>query len=158
LQTPTLTPKNESNIHFRMLQDIAFSRDWRAKKLLYPTRTIRLATMFSGIGAIEFALKRLRLKTNIIFASDNNKFVKQSYFKNYDIDDSRWYNDVHDIKGKKYQGKIDLLVGGSPCQSFSFLSRSSCPQVECIDNSSVDFSCYCLCIPSQERMGRGGAS
>jgi site-specific DNA-cytosine methylase len=76
-------------MNFKMPQDITFSEDWRSKKLLYPTRTIQLATMFSGIGAIEFALKRLRLKTNIIFASDNDKFVKQSYFKNYDIDDSR---------------------------------------------------------------------
>jgi len=24
--------------------------------------------------------------------------------------------------------------------------------------SVVDFGCYCLCIPSQERMGRGGTS
>jgi DNA (cytosine-5)-methyltransferase 1 len=93
-------------------KNIAFSEDWRAKKLLYPTRIIRLATMFSGIGAIEFALKRLNLKTNIIFASDNDKFVKQSYFENYDIDESRWYGDVHDIDGAKYQGQIDLLVGG----------------------------------------------
>lgn len=66
---------------------------WKNKKLLYPNRTIRLATMFSGIGAIEFALKRLKLETEIVFASDNDKFVKQSYFENYNIDNSRWYND-----------------------------------------------------------------
>ena len=84
---------------------------------------IKLATMFSGIGAIEFAFKRLNIATDIIFACDNDKFVKQSYFANYNIDDSRWYNDVYDIDGEKYKGRIDLLVGGSPCQSFSMIGK-----------------------------------
>jgi len=79
--------------------------------------------MFSGIGAVEFALKRLQLKSKIIFASDNDKFVKQSYFENYELNEENWYDDVHDIKGKKYQGSIDLLVGGSPCQSFSMIGK-----------------------------------
>ena len=99
------------------------NENWLNKKLTYPNNTIRLATMFSGIGAVEFALKRLRLKTDIIFASDNDKFVKQSYFENYTISDDNWYDDVHDINGEKYQGKIDLLVGGSPCQSFSMVGK-----------------------------------
>jgi DNA (cytosine-5)-methyltransferase 1 len=117
--------KIEDNIYMnsKMPNNYTFSEDWRNKTLLYPNRIIRLATMFSGIGAIEFALKRLNLKTNIIFASDNDKFVKQSYFENYDIDESRWYGDVHDIDGAKYQGQIDLLVGGSPCQSFSMIGK-----------------------------------
>ncbi|MCK4440948.1 MAG: DNA (cytosine-5-)-methyltransferase [Sulfurovaceae bacterium] len=97
--------------------------NWNDKKLLYPNRTIRLATMFSGIGAIEFALKRLQLKSEIIFASDNDKFVKQSYFENYKIDNDSWYDDVLDIRGEKYLNKIDLLVGGSPCQSFSMVGK-----------------------------------
>ena len=118
-----LIDKNENNMNFKMPDKPTFSENWRSKKLLYPNRTIRLATMFSGIGAIEFALKRLRLKTDIIFASDNDKFVKQSYFANYKIDDKNWYDDVHDINGEKYQGKIDLLVGGSPCQSFSMVGK-----------------------------------
>ena len=118
-----LTPKNENNMNLQMPYETTFSENWKSKKLLYPHRTIRLATMFSGIGAIEFALKRLKLKTDIIFASDNDKFVKQSYFANYKITDENWYEDVHDINGEKYQGEIDLLVGGSPCQSFSMVGK-----------------------------------
>jgi len=96
---------------------------WYEKKLAYPSATIRLATMFSGIGAIEYALKRLKLKTEIVFASDNDKFVKESYFANYPIKEENWYNDVHEIDGRKYIDKIDLLVGGSPCQSFSMVGK-----------------------------------
>jgi DNA (cytosine-5)-methyltransferase 1 len=99
------------------------NENWVDKKFSNPRATIRLATMFSGIGAIEFALKRLKLNTKIVFASDNDKFVKQSYYANYDIDDSRWYDDVKNINGLKYKDKIDLLVGGSPCQSFSMVGK-----------------------------------
>ena len=43
-------------------------------------KTLRLATLFSGIGAIEYAFKRLGVKNKIVFACDNDKFVKESYF------------------------------------------------------------------------------
>ncbi len=45
--------------------------------------------------------------------------VKKSYFANYDISEDRWHNDVRFMDGTVYRGKIDILVGGSPCQSFS---------------------------------------
>lgn len=100
-----------------------YNEKWNEKEFKYPKSTIRLATMFSGIGAVEFALRRLNLNSKIVFASDNDKFVKQSYFANYKIDEENWYDDVIDIKGKKYKNKIDLLVGGSPCQSFSMIGK-----------------------------------
>lgn len=96
---------------------------WMTKELDNPNCTVRVATMFSGIGAIEYALKRLKLRTEIVFASDIDKFAKQSYFANYPISEENWYDDVHDINGKKYKSKIDLLVGGSPCQSFSMVGK-----------------------------------
>lgn len=117
---------------------------------------IRLATVFSGIGAPEEALKQLGENFDIVFACDNGErelkvtydeimeatldmsyeerlqyvsslykktnkenFVKQSYFANHDIDEDRWFEDVRFIDGKKYTGNVDILVGGSPCQSFS---------------------------------------
>lgn len=102
---------------------IQFDKDWRANKFLNPNATIRIGTMFSGIGAIEYAFKRLNLRTEIQFASDIDNFVKQSYFANYEIGQENWYNDVKDINGKKYKGKLDILVGGSPCQSFSMVGK-----------------------------------
>lgn len=86
-------------------------------------KKIMLATVFSGIGAIEHALIRMGLNHELVFACDNDKFVKESFFANYDIDDSRWTEDISNIDGKKYKGKVDLFVGGSPCQSFSMVGR-----------------------------------
>ena len=96
---------------------------WVNKKFQSPNKTVKLATMFSGIGAIEFAFRRLKLKTEIVFASDNDKFVKESYYANYNIQDSNWFDDVKDIDGKKFKNQVDLLVGGSPCQSFSLVGK-----------------------------------
>ena len=97
--------------------------DWQKKKLLFPKNTVRVATLFSGIGAIEHALERLKIKTKIIFACDNDPAVKKSYFANYKIENSHWHEDISDLNAKKYKYKIDLLVGGSPCQSFSMVGK-----------------------------------
>ena len=120
---------------------------------------IKLATVFSGIGAIEQAIKQMNIEHKIVFACDNGERylekdvdqieedfkkikkiknfslqeyvnelyektgkinnVKKSYFANYDINDENWYEDIRFLDGKKYKGKVDLFVGGSPCQSFS---------------------------------------
>src|SRR5690606_33017636 len=104
-------------------QTLKFDKDWREKEFSNPNCTIRLGTLFSGIGAIEYAFKRLNLKTEIQFACDIDKHVKQSYFANYEISEENWFEDVNELDGKKFKNKIDLLVGGSPCQSFSMVGK-----------------------------------
>lgn len=119
---------------------------------------LKLATAFSGIGAIEQALKRLNIDHEIIFACDNGdvcidvdtekelsvirnlkdakekreyvkklyselsrktNFVEQSYKANYDVVDDNFFYDVKLLDGTDFNGKVDMFVGGSPCQSFS---------------------------------------
>ena len=104
-------------------KDTNLISDWREKQFSNPDATIRIGTMFSGIGAIEYAFKRLNLNTRIQFACDNDVFVKKSYFANYDIEEENWFNDVKELDGLKYKNKLDILVGGSPCQSFSMVGK-----------------------------------
>lgn len=125
---------------------------------------IKIATVFSGIGAFEQALKKLNRNYDIVFACDNgereistsskeifdyakkhdlsdyqlNQYVaslyndtkkinqmKKSYFANYDIDEKRWYEDIRFINGENFKNKVDLFVGGSPCQSFSIIGKKA---------------------------------
>lgn len=99
------------------------STDWRQLQFSYPKRTIRLATCFSGIGAIEHSFHRLGLSCRIQFAGDIDDNCKKAYFANYPITEENWHNDVHNLDAKPYKGKVDLLVGGAPCQAFSLRGK-----------------------------------
>lgn len=49
---------------------------------------------------------------------ENN--VKKSYLANYGDNLGEWYEDIRFLDGKLYQNEdIDIMIGGSPCQSFS---------------------------------------
>lgn len=115
------------NIH-EQIQNTAENIDvngvnWKEKAFLYPHRTIRIGTTFSGIGAIEHAFQRLGLKCKIQFAGDIEPNCKKAYFANYKITESKWHTDIHDFDAKPYDGEIDLLVGGAPCQAFSMVGE-----------------------------------
>lgn len=107
--------ENMQNTEF----NIDYNTDWREKEFSHPERIIRLATAFSGVGAIEHAFQRLGLNTEIQFAGDINAECKKMYFANYDIDPENWFTDICNFSAKKFKGKVDLLVGGAPCQAFS---------------------------------------
>lgn len=49
----------------------------------------------------------------------NHNYVKDAYLANYDIDPMQFHTDIRFISGVEYANQVDILVGGSPCQSFS---------------------------------------
>lgn len=97
--------------------------DWKDQTFKFPDKCVRLATCFSGIGAIEQAFKRLKINHRIIFAGDIDAKCKQSYFANYIIDEQHWHSDIHDFNATQYKNQVDLLVGGAPCQAFSMVGK-----------------------------------
>ena len=112
--------KNVENVQKSFFEN---KENWETRKLSKPKSTIRVASLFSGIGAFEQALKILGLKSKIVLACDNDQFVKESFFANYEIEEKNWFDDVQKINGTKFKNKVDLLVGGAPCQSFSMVGK-----------------------------------
>lgn len=51
--------------------------------------------------------------------SQGVNYVKQTYLTNYTINEDDFHLDVHFLDGRDYANRVDLMVGGSPCQSFS---------------------------------------
>lgn len=51
--------------------------------------------------------------------SKGENHVKQTYLANYDINEDDFHLDVHFLDGRDYANRVDMMVGGSPCQSFS---------------------------------------
>ena len=97
--------------------------DWKLIDFSFPQNTIRIGTVFSGIGAIEHAFQRLKLKHKIVFAGDVDENCRKSYFANYEIDENDWFTVVRAFDASKYKGNVDFVVGGAPCQAFSMVGK-----------------------------------
>lgn len=79
---------------------------------------MRIGTLFSGIGAPEQGAMRV-YEVEHTFACEWDKFARQSFLANYSIDEAHFHKDIYYMDGTQYQGKCDILIGGSPCQAFS---------------------------------------
>ena len=83
---------------------------------------MNLATLFSGIGAPEFAARKVFDSVKTIFACEIDKCARQSYLANHEAP-IVFYDDVCDLDARAYAGQIDILIGGSPCQDFSIAGQ-----------------------------------
>jgi len=60
---------------------------------------------------------------NLYKGLDSRNKVKQSYMANYSVPEDDFHWNVAFLNGNQYRGKVDLFVGGSPCQSFSLVGK-----------------------------------
>jgi DNA-cytosine methyltransferase len=80
------------------------------------SKNINVLSLFDGMSCGQIALNKLGVKYDNYYASEIDKFAIGITKKNYP--NTIHLGDVRDVKGEDLP-KIDLLFGGSPCQSFS---------------------------------------
>ena len=123
-ETKVIIDEKKATTNIEQLKESPIAKDdWRTHEFSHPERTIRVGTLFSGIGAFEHALQRLGLKHKIVFAGDIDDRCKKAYFANYDISEDDWFSEVEAFDATPYHGKVDVIVGGAPCQAFSIAGK-----------------------------------
>ena len=82
----------------------------------YDLELDNVLSLFDGMSCGQLALDTLGIKVNNYFASEIDPYAIKIAKKNYP--NTKHIGSVVDVKGADLP-KIDLLIGGSPCQSFS---------------------------------------
>tara|TARA_B100000700_G_scaffold85429_1_gene96061 strand:- start:11338 stop:12174 length:837 start_codon:yes stop_codon:yes gene_type:complete len=90
-------------------------------------RTLNVLSLFDGMSCARIALDKLNIPVNY-YACEIDKYAIEVAKKNYpdtihlgSVTDVSWIDDKN--LHKHLQPKIDLLIGGSPCQGFSFAGK-----------------------------------
>lgn len=81
---------------------------------------MNVLSLFDGMSCGRIALNQLGIKVDTYYACEIDKFAMQVSNKNYP--DIIQLGDVTKVKGVDLKN-IDLLIGGSPCQGFSFAGK-----------------------------------
>ena len=84
---------------------------------------MRVLSLFDGISCGRVALERAGIPIEVYYASEIDKYAIQITQKNYP--DTVQLGDVTQLDGTQFKGKVDLLIGGSPCQSLSIVQSKT---------------------------------
>ena len=77
----------------------------------------------AAVGGIKSHSLRHEMVNRLYEVRGKKAFVEESYLANYEVPDGHFHKDITFVDGKPYRNQIDLFVGGSPCQSFSFVGH-----------------------------------
>jgi len=81
---------------------------------------LNVLSLFDGMSCARIALERLGVQVDNYYACEIDKYAIQVSTANYP--DIQQIGDITAIKADDYPN-IDLLIGGSPCQGFSFAGK-----------------------------------
>jgi DNA (cytosine-5)-methyltransferase 3A len=81
---------------------------------------MKVLSLFDGMSCGQIALQRAGIKVDQYYASEIDKFAIKVTMANFP--NTIQLGDVTKVNTKDLTG-IDLLIGGSPCQSFSFAGK-----------------------------------
>ena len=81
---------------------------------------MNVLSLFDGMSCGQQALERAGIKVENYFASEIDKYAIQVTMANYP--NTKQLGSVVNVDGYSLP-KIDILIGGSPCQSFSFAGK-----------------------------------
>lgn len=90
---------------------------WKEELQVKPSRDFTSIELFAGGGGLAIGMEKAGFKH--VLLNEFDKAACETLRKNR----PNWNvveGDIHDISFKEYEGKVDFLSGGFPCQAFSY--------------------------------------
>lgn len=78
---------------------------------------LRVLSLFDGLAGGRIALERAGIPVETYYASEIDLYAQSVARKNYP--DIKFIGDVNFVNWEDYIGKIDMIIGGSPCTNLS---------------------------------------
>ena len=83
---------------------------------------LKLFSLFSGIGAFEKALERLKIEYELVGFSEIDKFAIKSYCAIHNVSEDKNFGDITKIDVSELP-EFDILTWGFPCQDISIAGK-----------------------------------
>lgn len=124
-----INKKDYKNLYI-ILDEISKDKEYRAIRRELKEISKKFSQLHETIGTLEVldkleSFKNEKEKKKYVDSLYEKKvnFVKKSYCTNYEISEDDFHQNIAFLNATQYKGKIDLYVGGSPCQSFSIVGK-----------------------------------
>lgn len=123
------------SIAFYIKQQYCYLEKYNGKKIIRKIQDIsqRVSQLYEKLNYMKVQRElnslgddwkaRKAYVDNLYHGLERRNKVKQSYMANYNLTDEDFHWNVAFLNGNQYKDKVDLFVGGSPCQSFSLVGK-----------------------------------
>lgn len=109
----------EQLLQFDKVKEMFFSR-WEEETKVTPSKQYKCIELFAGAGGLALGLEQAGFKTEMLNEIDKSACATLMYNRpNWNVIEG----DITQVDFSKYNGQIDLLSGGFPCQAFSYAGK-----------------------------------
>mgnify|MGYP001638256500 CR=1 FL=1 len=121
--------KDEIKIWFEDLKKSKIYKETRKKiktiidEICMLNEKVETLQIISHLNTLNDYKDKKKYIDSLYESKKNSNFVKKSYMANYDIDEENFHWNISFLDATQYKDKVDLVVGGSPCQSFSLVGK-----------------------------------
>lgn len=99
---------------------LLFDNDWEDELHTTPIRPYKLIELFAGAGGLAIGLEKAGFESILLNEIDRHACATLRHNRpNWNVIEG----DISQVEFSEYQGNVDLLTGGFPCQAFSYAGK-----------------------------------